>query len=171
VLPFANTITVQATTTNFVEVIHSTEGEYQKDVVLRYFIDGKTIRLEEQLSPSFTPFHDKLSAHKVMASTFEIHYPEQLVFGIKAGTAKMMLKGIFTKLNIQLEDGLIELKSPFSSGRIRTNTAHINVTGLQNGVSAKTTKGEISGQNSPKEQAALLLESKRGNIFINSNRK
>ncbi len=106
-----------------------------------------------------------------MATTLEIRYPEQLTFFVKAGTAKMVLNGIFPMLHIELEDGSIELNSSFSVGQMKTNTAHINVIGLQNSVFTQTKKGKVIGRNTIKEKATLLIESKRGNIFINSNRK
>ena len=104
-LPFANAISVSTAKTNFVEVVYTTEGEYQKETLLSHFVDKKTVRLKEQLNPVFTPFKDKLSAHKVMATTLEISYPEQSSLSLTAGTAKIVLEGLFPKFNIQLEEG------------------------------------------------------------------
>ena len=93
-LPFANSISVRTAKTNFVEVVYTTEGEYQKETLLSHFVDKKTVRLKEQLNPVFTPFKDKLSAHKVMATTLEISYPEQSSLSLTAGTAKIILEGL-----------------------------------------------------------------------------
>ncbi|MDB2701568.1 hypothetical protein N9Z01_00500 [Flavobacteriaceae bacterium] len=170
-LPFANSISVLATKTNFVEVEYKTEGEYQKAVVLSRFIDENTVRIEEQLNPSFSPFQDKLSAHKVMATTLEISYPEKSSLSLMANSARVDLDGLFPQLAIQLDEGSLYLNSSFSRGKIKTNSAHIYAEGLENPVFALSKKGKITGQTTAKQNATLLLESKRGNIFINSNRK
>jgi len=170
-LPFANAISVRTAKTNFVEVVYTTEGEYQKETLLSHFVDKKIVRLKEQLNPVFTPFKDKLSAHKVMATTLEISYPEQSSLSLTAGTAKIVLEGLFPKFNIQLEEGSLHLNSSFSRGKVKTNSAHIYVEKIKNPVFAHSKEGEINGKTTTKQKATLFLESKRGNIFINSNRK
>jgi len=42
---------------------------------------------------------------------------------------------------------------------------------IKNPVFAHSKEGEINGKTTTKQKATLFLESKRGNIFINSNRK
>ena len=170
-LPFANSISVLATKTNFVEVVYKTEGEYQKAVVLSRFIDENTVRIEEQLNPGFSPFQDKLSAHKVMATTLKISYPEKSSLSLMANSARVDLDGLFPQLAIQLDEGSLYLNSSFSRGKVKTNSAHIYAEELENTVFAFSKKGKITGQTTAKKNATLLLESKRGNIFINSNRK
>jgi len=152
-------------------VVYTTEGEYQKETLLSHFVDKKTVRLKEQLNPVFTPFKDKLSAHKVMATTLEISYPEQSSLSLTAGTAKIVLEGIFPMFNIQLEEESLHLNSFFSRGKVKTNSAHIYVEKIKNPVFAHSKEGEINGKTTTKQKATLVLESKRGNIFINSNRK
>ncbi len=170
-LPFANTIVVSTSHDNSIALAYQTEGEYKNHLVLRSFQKGTTLHLVEQKGPSFNAFHDKLSAHKVWASTLKLFLPERFNLQLEAQNARLDIQGNFSTLSLQLYEGEIILKGQEIHGDITTNKADVTLFGEHLKAHAQSKYGTINGPFSPADQSQLKLISVEGNISLISQRK
>ncbi len=170
-LPFANTVVVSTSLDNTIVLEYQTEGEYKNHLVLRSFQAGKTLQLVEQKGPSFNAFHDKLSAHKVWASTVKLFLPDHFNLQLEAQNSRLDIQGNFNALNLQLYEGKIILKGQKITGEVKTNKADIHLFGESHKAHAQSKYGTINGSFSPEDQSELKLSSTEGNISFVSQRK
>ena len=118
-LPFANTVVVSTTLDNTIALEYQTEGEYKNHLVLRTFQVGKTLQVVEQKGPSFNAFNDKLSAHKVWASTLKLFLPDHFNLQLEAQNSLLEIQGNFNALSLQLYEGEILLKGQKITGEVK----------------------------------------------------
>ena len=170
-LPFANTVVVSTTLDNNIRLEYQTEGEYKNHLIMRSFQIGKSLQLVEQKGPSFNAFHDKLSAHKVWASTLKLFLPEHYTLQLKAQNARLEIKGNFNDLSIKLQEGEVILKGKEISGNIETHKAGVYLIGKNLKASAQSKYGTINGPFGPAGQSQLKIASVEGNISLVSERK
>lgn len=170
-LPYANTVVVSASLDNTIALEYQTEGEYKNHLVIRSFQIGKSLQLVEQKGPSFNAFHDKLSAHKVWASTLKLFLPEHLKLQLEAQNARLEFTGNFSDLSLKLHEGELLLKGQEISGNIETQKADVRLIGENHKASAQSKYGTISGPFSPADQSQLKITSVEGNISLVSERK
>ena len=76
VLPFANHVEIIGENRSSIQIEYLTEGEYKDDLRLKSTLQMEGLIVNELLSPGFNPQQDKLSAHKVMASSFRLKVPD-----------------------------------------------------------------------------------------------
>ncbi len=170
-LPFAHTVVVSTTLNNRIQIDYKTEGEYQNHLILKAKTIGESLVLKEQQGPNYEAFHDKLSAHKVWASTLKLLLPEGLKVQLSAQMATLDFLGNFSGLAVQLNEGAIELKGQEIPGNIQTNNAHIRLQKPKHKVFASSKYGTIKGPFSPLDQSRLSITSVEGNISLISDRK
>ena len=170
-LPFANTVVVSTSLDNTIVLEYQTEGEYKNHLVLRSFQVGKTLQLVEQKGPSFNAFHDKLSAHKVWASTLKLLLPDHFSLKLIAQNSRLDIQGNYNALNLQLYEGEIMLKGQKITGEVKTNKADIRLFGDSHKAHAQSKYGTIIGPFGPAYQSELKLSSNEGNISFVSQRK
>lgn len=171
ILPYANQVEIIGEVRATIEIRYITEGEYQNELRLSPTPIGNELHIEEQLSPSFDPFHDKLSAHKVMASTLQIKLPTTKTLSLQIQQAKSTIQGKIKKLVLKQNEGNVAILSAGIKGTILTNKAPIVLHNGNQNVFAVSKKGEVQGRFSSKAEADLILESNSGNISHASNRK
>lgn len=170
-LPFANTIVVSTTNSDQIHVKYLSEGEYQNHLVLRAKEEGQDLQLVEQQGPSFKNHHDKLSAHKVWASSLRLLLPAGLPIQLKAENAQLNLLGDFTHLSVALKEGKLSLSGQNVNGRVQTQKADVLLYGLENTTRAQSKYGKVNGSFSSLEQYDLIIQSVEGNISLLSDRK
>ena len=170
-LPFANTIVVSTSLDDNIVLEYQTEGEYKNHLIIRSFQIGKSLQLVEQKGPSFNAFHDKLSAHKVWASTLKLFLPEYFKLQLKAQNARLEMKGNFNDLSLNLHEGKVVLKGKEIRGNIETHKAGVYLIGKNLKASAQSKYGTIDGPFSPADQNQLKITSVEGNISLVSERK
>ena len=170
-LPFANTVVVSTTQDNTIALEYQTEGEYKNHLVLRTFQVGKTLQVVEQKGPSFNAFNDKLSAHKVWASTLKLFLPDHFNLQLEAQNSRLDIQGNFNALKLQLYEGDIMIKGQKITGEVKTNKADIHLFGGSHKAHAISKYGIISGPFIPANQSELKLSSTEGNISFISQRK
>ena len=170
-LPFANTVVVSTTLDNTIALEYQTEGEYKNHLVLRTFQVGKTLQVVEQKGPSFNAFNDKLSAHKVWASTLKLFLPDHFNLQLEAQNSRLDIQGNFNALKLQLYEGDIMIKGQKITGEVKTNKADIHLFGGSHKAHAISKYGIISGPFIPANQSELKLSSTEGNISFISQRK
>lgn len=170
-LPFANTIVVSTSLDNSIALDYQTEGEYKNHLVMRSFQMGKSLQLVEQKGPSFNAFHDKLSAHKVWASTLKLFLPEHFKLQLKVQNARLEINGNFSNLSLKLHEGEVILKGQDISGNIETHNAGVRLFGDSHKASAQSKYGSIYGPFNQVDQSQLHITSVKGNISLISQRK
>ena len=170
-LPFANTIVVSTSLDNSIALYYQTEGEYKNHLVMRSFQMGKSLQLVEQKGPSFNAFHDKLSAHKVWASTLKLFLPEHFKLQLKVHNARLEINGNFSNLSLKLHEGEVILKGQDISGNIETHNAGVRLFGDSHKASAQSKYGSIYGPFNQADQSQLHITSVKGNISLISQRK
>ncbi len=112
------------------------------EISVSTLIDGETYesslvhiqRLDQRLeistgrTPDFTPFNDKLSAHKVLSIELEIVIPEQMDVTIRSTLAETQLVGQFNNLQIDLgRGGLIGKEIRFRESAINTISGNVTL--------------------------------------------
>ena len=170
-LPYANRIEIIGESRTTIEAEYLAEGEYQNDLRLNAVLQKEQLILTEQLSPNFNPYHDKLSAHKVMASTLKLKVPEKIALSLAVENAQTQLTGIIKQLELKQNEGNVSLESTAIEGQVWTNKANIQLDDTIQGVFAASKKGKLVGGFTSKEKARLLLYSNSGNISRLSKRK
>jgi len=170
-LPFASSIVVSLSHDNNIALEYRTEGEYKNHLVLRSFQVGKTLQLVEHKGPSFNALHDKLSAHKVWASTLKLFLPNDFDLSLKAQNSHIDIQGNFHALKLELNEGKIFLKGQKILGEVKANKADIHLFGENHKAHALSKYGLTRGPFSPEDQSQLKLSSVEGNIFFISQRK
>ncbi|MEL0274501.1 MAG: hypothetical protein VW943_01065 [Flavobacteriaceae bacterium] len=170
-LPFANTIVVSTSLDNSIALDYQTEGEYKNHLVMRSFQMGKSLQLVEQKGPSFNAFHDKLSAHKVWASTLKLFLPEHFKLQLKVQNARLEINGNFSNLSLKIHEGEVILKGQDISGNIETHNAGVRLFGDSHKASAQSKYGSIYGPFKQADQSQLHITSVKGNISLISQRK
>lgn len=170
-LPFANTIVVSTSQDNTIALDYQTEGEYKNHLVMRSFQMGKSLQLVEQKGPSFNAFHDKLSAHKVWASTLKLFLPEYFKLQLEAQNARLEIKGNFSNLSLKLHEGEVVLKGQDIRGNIETHNAGVRLFGDNHKAAAQSKYGSIYGDFNQTDKSQLHITSVKGNISLISQRK
>ncbi len=170
-LPFANTVVVSTSLDNTIALDYQTEGEYKNHLVMRSFQMGKSLQLVEQKGPSFNAFHDKLSAHKVWASTLTLFLPEYFKLQLEAQNARLEINGNFSNLSLKLNEGEVVVKGQDISGNIETHNANVRLFGNSHKAAAQSKYGSINGPFNQKDQNQLHITSVKGNISLISQRK
>ena len=170
-LPFAHTVVVSTSLDNNITLEYQTEGEYKNHLLMRSFQIGKSLHLVEQKGPSFNAFHDKLSAHKVWASTLKLFLPEYFKLQLKAQNARLEMKGNFNDLSLNLHEGKVVLKGKEIRGNIETHKAGVSLMGKNLKASAQSKYGTVIGPFGHAGQSQLKITSVEGNISLISQRK
>ena len=170
-LPYANRLEIIGETRTTIETEYLAEGEYQNDLRLNVALQKNQLILTEQLSPSFNPYHDKLSAHKVMASTLRLKVPENMTLYLVIENAECQLTGKIKQLELKQNEGNGFLENVELNGQIWTNKANIQLVDTTQTVFASSKKGRIVGAFTLVDKAHLLLYSNSGNISRLSKRK
>lgn len=170
-LPFANTVIVSTSLDNSIELDYQTEGEYKNHLVMRSFQMGNSLQLVEQKVPSFNTFHDKLSVHKVWASTLKLFLPEHFKLQLEVQNARLEINGNISNLLLKLHEGEVILKGQDISGNIKTHYAGVRLFGDSHNASAQSKYGSIYGSFNQTDQSQLHITSVKGNIYLISQRK
>ena len=144
-LPYANRIEIIGESRTTIEAEYLAEGEYQNDLRLNAVLQKNQLILTEQLSPSFNPYHDKLSAHKVMASTLKLKVPEKIALSLAVENAQTQLTGKIKQLELKQNEGNVFLENATLEGQVWTNKANIQLDDTIQGVFAASKKGKASG--------------------------
>ena len=144
-LPYANRIEIIGESRTTIEAEYLAEGEYQNDLRLNAVLQKEELILTEQLSPSFNPYHDKLSAHKVMASTLKLKVPEKIALSLAVENAQTQLTGIIKQLEVKQNEGNVSLESTAIEGQVWTNKANIQLDDTIQGGICRFEKRKASG--------------------------
>lgn len=168
-LPHASSIQVFAHEKKQISVQYRAEGEYQNRLRLGTKVNNNQLVLSESRAPGFAPFHDKLSAHKVLASTLKIGLPKDFPIRLKAANAIVDLDGNLHRIDLEVLEGEVHLNASHVYGSIRTQSAPIFATQLKEKPILLWPKQEKKVTPLPRRDKQLFLQSLRGKIFVQSN--
>ena len=107
--------------------------------------ENTTLIITETTNPLVSGYNDKLSAHKVFASTLSLFLPQNLSLRVKAKSASMEVNGGFYEVSLFLEEGKLILNSPYMKGTVTTRSADVEWHGLQQNFSAMSKFGDVIG--------------------------
>ena len=166
-LPFASSVKIQPTNEPTILLRYHTEGEYQNTLLLVRKLLGRTLSLKENRSPDFTAHQDKLSAHKVIASSFVLTVPEDVALEFNITQADVRVEAPLQHLDLSLGEGNVTIASPKVFGRVRTLKGTIFAPQEMN---PSIVLPWSASKNIPKplDEQNLILQSREGKIFVQS---
>lgn len=169
-VPWASTIYINSSNDASITAVYQSEGEYQETLFLTSQSRNSALILTETRNPFGETFNDKLSAHKVIASTVSLTLPEQLSVNLKANNALVTVRGPFRAATIFLEEGKLLLYCSSLTGNIVTQRAPVEWYGIQHPYTARSKYGKIEGTTMSQMNAPVSIESTWGNIAVYSHR-
>lgn len=81
------------------------EGETYESSLVNTSIINKHLDISTGRMPDFTPFNDKLSAHKVLSIELAIIVPEMLDIDVRSTLAEVSLQGTYGSIQVNLGRG------------------------------------------------------------------
>ena len=135
-------ITINAQPAKQIQLNTTVDGEtYASTLVHSKITDGR-LEITTGRTPDFTPYNDKLSAHKVLSIELEISIPQDLNINISSTLAEVNLKGRYGALQINLgRGGLIGRDIRFRESIINTISGNVTLTLDKASVNASSRNG------------------------------
>ena len=160
-------VILETADTKEVSVEARMDGEYQKELLVNFREEGKTLYLETSFSPEFRFPNDKLGAHKVVSVSMKVTLPQDQQILLTAGSCEVSASGRYRNLKIVFNDGLCDLSHSAENTEVRTGKAPI-VARLHSGVvEAESRYGEVHLEKIPEGDHHLKLYSTQGDISVN----
>ena len=142
------------------------DGEYQNDVTPKFRLYSETLYFNENYSPTFSEYNDKLSAHKFVSSKIELIINSKISLDLIVNDAKISGKGAINFLKINQKNGSCHLYNWKSKGEIQTINANIFLFSEKIILSAKSINGKVT---SPKTEVlagpVLKISTLNGDII------
>lgn len=126
-LPYASTVSLSNHPDNTLVISYQTEGELQDQMGLRSQLDNQQLVLTEFRNPLLSNPGDKLSAHKVIASSIQIQAPSSLAIELNIKQGQLKVQGQYETLNIQMQTGNCYLDLQKTKGRLKTRSALVQI--------------------------------------------
>ena len=144
-----------------------TDGETYESSLLHTKIIDQRLEITTGRTPDFTPFNDKLSAHKVLSIELDITIPQDLNIDIYSTLAEVSLKGRYKELQINLgRGGLIGRDIRFRESVINTISGNVALTTKRADVTASSRNGEVIINSNLNEGPICSVESIYGDIEV-----
>tara|TARA_X000000950_G_scaffold86790_1_gene109173 strand:- start:13677 stop:14270 length:594 start_codon:yes stop_codon:yes gene_type:complete len=170
-LDFISQITINESTSREIYIKYKQEGEFKEKVLLRTNGNDRKLYIQEIASPISKGYNDKLSVHKTVANTIEVSVPVNFKTIIKAQSSSIKIMSSFSDINIEIEEGKVDLNQKKIKGRIKSISANIFCVNPDDKLLVRSKDGIVSGLHNHSMKPNLILESVRGNIsnecFIN----
>ena len=160
-------ITITAQSTQEIQLNTMVDGEtYASTIVHSKVIDDR-LEIYTGRTPDFTPFNDKLSAHKVLSIELEISVPEGIDININSTLAEVHLEGSYGTLQINLgRGGLIGREIRFRESIINTISGHVTLSLDKANVSASSRNGLKKIDHIFNQGPQCTIESIHGDIEV-----
>lgn len=144
-----------------------TDGETYESSLLHTKIIDQRLEITTGRTPDFTPFNDKLSAHKVLSIELDITIPQDFNIDIYSTLAEVSLKGRYKELQINLgRGGLIGRDIRFRESVINTISGNVALTTKRADVTASSRNGEVIINSNLNEGPICSVESIYGDIEV-----
>ncbi|MBT8183650.1 MAG: hypothetical protein KJN76_02320, partial [Eudoraea sp.] len=142
------------------------DGEYSNDLVIKINEIGNTVFISAGFRPNFIAPEDKLSTHKVVAVAMRIRLPEFNSVKVSGTYCNVMVKGIFSTLEIVLDDGNCVLNGVGRNTVVNTQSGDINLFAESGKIDAETKYGQLTNKNIPEGNNNFSLYSVTGDICL-----
>ena len=170
-LDFISQITINESTSREICIKYIQEGEFKENILLSTNGNNRKLYIQEIVSPMSKGRNDKLSVHKTVANTIELSVPVDFKTIIKAQSCSIKIMSSFSDINIEIEEGKVDLNQKKIKGEIKSISANIFCVNPDDKLLVSSRDGIISGLHNHSIKPNLLLETVRGNIsnecFIN----
>ena len=144
------------------------DGETYKSALLHTKVVNNRLEITTGRTPDFTPFNDKLSAHKVLSIELEIRIPENMDIDIRSTLAEVHLGGQYGKLQIDLGRGglIVEEGIRFRESEINTISGNVTLTLAQANVIAVSRNGIAKVDSIFNDGPLCVIQSIYGDIEV-----
>ena len=170
-LDFISQITINESTSREIYIKYKQEGEFKENILLSTNDNNRKLNIKEIVSPMSKGYNDKLSVHKIVANTIEVSVPLDFKTIIKAQSCSIKIMSTFSNINIEIEEGEVDLNQKKIKGEIKSISANIFCVNPDDKLLVSSRDGIISGLRNHSTKPNLILETVRGNIsnecFIN----
>ena len=170
-LDFISQITINESTPREIYIKYKKEGEFKENILLNTNSNSRKLHVQEIVSPVLKGYNDKLSIHKTVANTIEISVPLDFKTIVEAKSCSIKIMSSFSDLNIEIEEGEVDLNQKKIKGEIKTISANIFCVNPDGKLLVSSVDGIVSGLDNHTTMPTLILETIRGNIsnecFIN----
>lgn len=165
-------IKIRAIDTNEITVITTIEGESYKSSLLHSRLLDDMLIIETGRTPDFTPFNDKLSAHKVLSIVLEITVPQETNIAINSTLAQVEVEGTIGNLYANLGRGgcILEDIRFRESILINTISGNIYIKTTSARVQAQSRNGTVVIPEQTNDMKNIILESIYGDIVVDKSR-
>jgi len=164
-------IEIQTEKTDQIILTTQIDGESYESTLLNTAIIDHNLQITTGKTPGFTPFNDKLSAHKVLSIVLKISLPEGIDLYINSALAAVQIAGSIGNLYCSLGRGGCEL----TDIRFRES---INIATISGNIYIKTPPAQINAQSRngkvviPQDLAgnkSVTLETIYGDILVHKS--
>ena len=163
-LDFISQITINESISREIYIKYKQEGEFKENILLSTNGNNRKLYIEEMVSPMSKGYNDKLSVHKTFANTIEVSVPVDFKTIIKAQSCSIKIMSSFSDINIEIEEGKVDLNQKKIKGEIKSISANIFCVNPDDKLLVSSRDGIVSGLCNHAEMPTLILETIRGNI-------
>ncbi|MCY4160628.1 MAG: hypothetical protein OXE77_02050 [Flavobacteriaceae bacterium] len=148
-----------------IEFIYGGFGEYQTASTITFRQSNEVLIAREKTNPNFKFVGDKLSAHKLYATTATLFVPSGLNLHIMVGDCQVTIKGTLDHIHLQLKSGYCSFEAMTVKSSIESINANICVLNKMVNVNANSKHGIVSTQYNADFASNLDIGTTWGNIF------
>lgn len=160
-------ITINAQPAKQIQLNTTVDGETYASTLVHSKVTEGRLEITTGRTPDFTPYNDKLSAHKVLSIELEISIPEDLNINISSTLAGVNLKGRYGSLQINLgRGGLRGMDIRFRESIINTISGDVKLTLEEANVIAGSRNGLGTVDSIFNDGPACIIQSIYGDIEV-----
>ena len=157
-LDFISQITIKKSLSREILIKYIQEGEFKENILLQTTDTNRELYIKEIVSPIFKRHNDKLSVHKTIANTIEVLIPIDFKTIIKAKSCNVNLMGGFTDINLEIDDGNINLNQKIIQGKIKSVSGNIHCVNSNSKLLVSSKSGLIYGLYNSSIKPNLIVE-------------
>lgn len=151
--------------TTEIELTYGSFGEYQTASTITFSKSNHVLVAHEKTNPNFEFVGDKLSAHKLYATTVKLLVPSGLNLHIMVGHCQVNIKGTLDHIDLQLKSGYCLFEATTLESSIESIHANICVSNKFVNVNANSKHGLVSTHYNPDYASNLDIGTSWGNVF------
>lgn len=160
-------ITMHTQPVTFIQLNTVVDGETYASTLVNTKVVDDRLEIRTGRTPDFTPFNDKLSAHKVLSIELEMIIPENMNVDIRSTLAEVNLDGLYRKLQIDLgRGGLIGRGVRFRESVINTMSGNITLALTEANVTALSRNGTRNVATVFNEGPPCIIQTIHGDIDV-----
>lgn len=160
-------ITMHTQPVTFIQLNTVVDGETYASTLVNTKVVDDRLEIRTGRTPDFTPFNDKLSAHKVLSIELEMIIPENMNVDIRSTLAEVNLNGLYGKLQIDLgRGGLIGRGVRFRESVINTMSGNITLALTEANVTALSRNGARNVATVFNEGPPCIIQTIHGDINV-----